>query len=157
MNCYTKIIVSLVAQLVKSPPAMWETQVQSLGWEDPLEKEMTTHWSLAGYSPCGHKESDMTEWLSLHTKIVTLMFQVFNGHFNSFLSFLGACIHLRDPELALAIESCLKGLLQAYCCHNHADERVLQALMKKFYSPGTSRPQIIVSEFRNEMYDVRHR
>uniref|UniRef100_A0A8C7B1S5 Structural maintenance of chromosomes protein 6 n=1 Tax=Neovison vison TaxID=452646 RepID=A0A8C7B1S5_NEOVI len=70
---------------------------------------------------------------------------------------LGACIHLRDPELALAIESCLKGLLQAYCCHNHADERVLQALMERFYSRGTSRPQIIVSEFRNEMYDVRHR
>ncbi|XP_029794124.1 structural maintenance of chromosomes protein 6 isoform X2 [Suricata suricatta] len=70
---------------------------------------------------------------------------------------LGACIHLRDPELALAIESCLKGLLQAYCCHNHADERVLQALMEKFYPQGTSRPQIIVSEFRNEMYDVRRR
>ncbi|KAK2489221.1 hypothetical protein MC885_018096 [Smutsia gigantea] len=70
---------------------------------------------------------------------------------------LGACIHLRDPELALAIESCLKGLLQAYCCHNHADERVLQALMERFYSRGTPRPQIIVSEFRNEMYDVRHR
>ncbi|XP_054533673.1 structural maintenance of chromosomes protein 6 isoform X4 [Pan troglodytes] len=70
---------------------------------------------------------------------------------------LGACIHLRDPELALAIESCLKGLLQAYCCHNHADERVLQALMKRFYLPGTSRPPIIVSEFRNEIYDVRHR
>ncbi|XP_070284811.1 structural maintenance of chromosomes protein 6 isoform X2 [Myotis yumanensis] len=70
---------------------------------------------------------------------------------------LGACIHLRDPELALAIESCLKGLLQAYCCHNHSDERVLQALMRKFYLPGTSRPQIIVSEFRNDMYDVRHR
>ena len=29
---------SLVAQLVKKPPAMWETWVQSLGWEDPLEK-----------------------------------------------------------------------------------------------------------------------
>lgn len=70
---------------------------------------------------------------------------------------LGACIHLRDPELALAIESCLKGLLQAYCCHDHADERVLQALMRKFYLPGTSRPQIIVSEFRHEIYDVRHR
>nr|KAF6448877.1 structural maintenance of chromosomes 6 [Rousettus aegyptiacus] len=70
---------------------------------------------------------------------------------------LGACIHLRDPDLALAIESCLKGLLQAYCCHNHADERVLQALMRKFYLPGASRPQIIVSEFRNDMYDVRHR
>ena len=44
---------------------MWETQVQSLGWEDPLEKEMATHFSilaweipwtedLAGYSPWGH-------------------------------------------------------------------------------------------------------
>ena len=30
---------SLMAQLVKNPPAMWETWVQSLGWEDPLEKE----------------------------------------------------------------------------------------------------------------------
>ncbi|KAM8774202.1 structural maintenance of chromosomes protein 6 [Rhynchonycteris naso] len=70
---------------------------------------------------------------------------------------LGACIHLRDPELALAIESCLKGLLQAYCCHNHSDERVLQTLMRKFYLPGISRPQIIVSEFRNDIYDVRHR
>ncbi|XP_040848791.1 structural maintenance of chromosomes protein 6 isoform X3 [Ochotona curzoniae] len=70
---------------------------------------------------------------------------------------LGACIHPRDPEHALAIESCLKGLLQAYCCHNHADERVLQSLMRRFYSPGTSRPQIIVSEFRNEMYDIRSR
>ena len=30
--------VSLVAQLVKNPPAMWETWVQSLDWEDPLEK-----------------------------------------------------------------------------------------------------------------------
>ena len=30
---------SLVAQLVKNPPAMWETWVGSLGWEDPLEKE----------------------------------------------------------------------------------------------------------------------
>ena len=35
--------VSLVAQLVKNPPAMWETWVQSLGWEDILEKEMAAH------------------------------------------------------------------------------------------------------------------
>ena len=34
---------SLVAWSVKILPAMWETQVQSLGWEDPLEKEMATH------------------------------------------------------------------------------------------------------------------
>ena len=36
---------SLVAQVVKNLPATQETQVQSLGWEDPLEKEMTTHSS----------------------------------------------------------------------------------------------------------------
>ena len=35
-----------MAQLVKNPPVMWETWVQSLGWEDPLEKETATHSSI---------------------------------------------------------------------------------------------------------------
>ena len=39
----------LVAQLVKSPPAMWETWVQSLGWEDPLEKGKATHSSILAW------------------------------------------------------------------------------------------------------------
>ena len=39
---------SLVAQLVKNPPAMWETWVQPLAWEDPLEKGTTTHSSNSG-------------------------------------------------------------------------------------------------------------
>ena len=37
---------SLVAQLVKNPPAMQETWIQSLGWEDPLEKGKATHSSI---------------------------------------------------------------------------------------------------------------
>ena len=37
---------SLVAQLVKNPPAMQETWVRSLGWEDPLEEGMATHSSI---------------------------------------------------------------------------------------------------------------
>ena len=37
---------SLVAQLIKIPPTMWETWVRSLGWEDPLEKGMVTHSSI---------------------------------------------------------------------------------------------------------------
>ena len=37
---------SLVAQLVKNPPAMWETWLQSLGWEDPLEKGKGIHSSI---------------------------------------------------------------------------------------------------------------
>ena len=40
---------SLVAQMVKHLPAMRETQVQSLGWEDPLEKEMATHSSTLAW------------------------------------------------------------------------------------------------------------
>ena len=39
---------SLVAQLVKNLPAMWVTWVQSLDWEDPLEKGMATHSSISG-------------------------------------------------------------------------------------------------------------
>ena len=39
---------SLVAQMVKNLPVMWETWVQSLGWEDPLEEGMATHSSILG-------------------------------------------------------------------------------------------------------------
>ena len=62
---------------------MQETCIRSLGQEDPLEKGMTTtlvflpggfhgQRSLAGYSPWGHKESDMTEWPT-HTHTSTLL------------------------------------------------------------------------------------
>ena len=37
---------SLVAQMVKNPPAVWETWVQSLGWEEPLEEGMATYSSI---------------------------------------------------------------------------------------------------------------
>ena len=64
-----------MAQTVKNLLAKWETGVQSLGWEDSLEKEIATHssilaWkipgqrSLAGCSPWVGKESDMTEQLT---------------------------------------------------------------------------------------------
>ena len=58
-------------QTVKRLPAMRETRVQSLGQEDPLEKELATHSSTLAWkipwteehSPWGHKELDMTERL----------------------------------------------------------------------------------------------
>ena len=47
---------SLVAQTVKRLPVMRETQVRSLGWEDPLEKEMATHSSILAWRiPCMEK------------------------------------------------------------------------------------------------------
>ena len=70
------IWASVVAQMVKDPHAMWETWVWSLGWEDPLEKGITTHstvlaWRIPwtkeprGYSPWGCKELQTTEQLTL--------------------------------------------------------------------------------------------
>ena len=41
--------VSVVAQMVKNLPEMQEIRVQSLGWEDPLEKEMVTHSSISAW------------------------------------------------------------------------------------------------------------
>ena len=68
-------MTSLVVQTVKNLPAVQEKQIQSMGWEDPLEKVMATQSSIhawripwtdepVGYSPQGHKELDMTEWLT---------------------------------------------------------------------------------------------
>ena len=66
--------------MLKNLPAIQKTCVQSLGWEDPLEKEMATHsstlaWkfhgqrSPAGYTPWDRIDPDMTERLSLsHSK-----------------------------------------------------------------------------------------
>ena len=48
-NLYKCPGASLVTQTVKNPPAMWETQVRSLGWEDCLEKEMATHSSTVAW------------------------------------------------------------------------------------------------------------
>ena len=42
-------MTSLVAQMVKHLPTTWETRVRSLGWEDPLEKEMATHSSVLAW------------------------------------------------------------------------------------------------------------
>ena len=50
------MVGSLVAQLVKNPSAMRETWVQSLGWEDALEVEMTTHSSILAWRIPGTEE-----------------------------------------------------------------------------------------------------
>ena len=63
--------MALVAQLVKNSPAVRETWVRSLGWEDPLEKGKATHSSVLAWRSSmdcivpGVTESDMTERLSL--------------------------------------------------------------------------------------------
>ena len=57
----------LVAQLVRNPPAMWETWLRSLGWEDPMEKGKATYSSILAWRilwtvcPWGNKELDTSE------------------------------------------------------------------------------------------------
>ena len=69
---------SLVAQMIKNLPAMWETQVRSLGCQDPLEEGMETHSSilawripgqrtLAGYGPQGRQSQTPLKRLSSST------------------------------------------------------------------------------------------
>ena len=76
-----------MAQRVKRLPAMQETWVQSLGQEDPLEKEMATHsstlaWkihgqrSLVDYSPWDRKESDTTQRLHFHVHLEQQVLQI---------------------------------------------------------------------------------
>ena len=61
---------SLVAQTIKNQPTVWETKIQSLGWENPLEEGMATHFRIlawripmdrGAYRPQGCKELDTTE------------------------------------------------------------------------------------------------
>ena len=72
MSAY-HLLPPLVAQPVKNLPAMRETWVRSLGWEDPLEKGKATHSSILAWRipwtvyPWGRKEWDMTERLSHFT------------------------------------------------------------------------------------------
>ena len=60
--------VSLVAQMVKSLPTMWETRVPSLGWEDPLEKEMATHSNILAWKIPWTEEPDGLQSIGSQSK-----------------------------------------------------------------------------------------
>ena len=79
MLCSENDGASLVAQVVKNPPAVWESCVQSLGWEDPLEKGKATHSSILAWripkdrgawraTVHGVAESDTTEQISTNNE-----------------------------------------------------------------------------------------
>ncbi|XP_045158887.2 structural maintenance of chromosomes protein 6-like isoform X2 [Mercenaria mercenaria] len=65
---------------------------------------------------------------------------------------LGACFTLADQKWALAVECCLKGLMNSFCCHDYHDEKVLEQIISNV-SPNY-KPTIIVSRFKDRVYDV---
>ena len=72
--------VSLVAQMVKNPPAMWETWVQSLGWDDPLEKRKATHSRILAWRIPWTSES-MGSWGVGHDWMTfTSLFSLIEGN-----------------------------------------------------------------------------
>ena len=92
-------LASLVAQMVKRPAAMQETRVQSLGQEDPLEKEMATHSSslawriprteeVGGLQSMGSQRVDRTERLSTHTQLIKQLIKVSHQNLSSTLHHL---------------------------------------------------------------------
>ncbi|XP_056019651.1 structural maintenance of chromosomes protein 6-like isoform X2 [Ostrea edulis] len=66
---------------------------------------------------------------------------------------LGACFKLRDSKWAMAMERCLASLLLSFCCHDHHDEKILESIFDRVCN-DRQRPSIIVSGFKNAVYDV---
>ncbi|ROL42817.1 Structural maintenance of chromosomes protein 6 [Anabarilius grahami] len=69
---------------------------------------------------------------------------------------IGACISLKDPSLAVAVESCLRSFIKTFCCDNYRDEKVLQELMSVYFPKG-SRPQIMVCPYTDRVYNLHGR
>ena len=89
--------VFFVAQRVKNLPAMRETWVWSLGWEDLLEKGKATHSSILAWRipwiPWGHKGSDMSEWLLLPSRFPMCSFHSYiNWEYISYHSIINMSV-----------------------------------------------------------------
>ena len=68
MLTFKVFLTSLVAQMVKRLPTMWKTRVRSLGWEDPLEKEMATHSSILAWKiPWTEEPGRLHSWVCIES------------------------------------------------------------------------------------------
>lgn len=167
-----------IAQLKEKLQAFHDEEVMIGQQMDQFQQAVYKH--KEEHAKLRREDSDMKRELDAKQKQLrelrdskTNIFKRFGQHIPSFLEAvetayrqghfkrkpvgpLGAFIHLKDAELSLAVESCLKSLVQAFCCDNHSDERVLQQLMANHYPRGF-RPSIIVNKFQDKVYDVTHK
>ena len=130
---------SLVAQLVKKPPIMWETWVQSLSWEDPLEEALSTHFSIlawripmdkSAWSMGSHrvrnywmttKACKLCLWISFRL-LVQLYFRVTLVPFSSVAQSCPTLCKSMDwsSQASLSITSCRassNSCPSSWCCH----------------------------------------
>ena len=98
--------VSLMAQMVKNLHARQETQVQSLGWENPLQKGMATYSSIFAWrvpwteEPGGLSESDMTERLTLRVLQELHMLDLQNLCNSQVKTVDSSCLKLKEASLS---------------------------------------------------------
>ena len=122
---------SLVAQMVKNPPALCETWVQSLGQEDPLWRRKWQHTptpvflpgefhgqrSLAGYRPWSHKDSDMTDQSTPSLKeaqICLLLWEKLQFPFSNYNDLLVWACSKQSNHIHIPEGFCLIFLLSSY-------------------------------------------
>ena len=107
--------MSLVAQMVKNLPAMQETWVQSLGWEDPLQKGMATRSSIMAWRiPRGLKELDTTEQLSLLLKYFCMSHQ-FPLYYFTLVEFILNSIEVKFVSILKLLVFFIKVFLYFHC------------------------------------------
>ena len=89
----SSLVASLVAQAVKNLPAVWETWVWSLGWEDPLEEGMATHSSILDWRIVMEEEpgglqsmGSQNSWTRLTTYLFFLLLFMFGIFYNKKLN-----------------------------------------------------------------------
>ena len=121
-----------MTQMVKYPPAMQETQVQSLGWEDLLENGMAAHSSIlpwripteepGGLQPLGHKELDTTERLTYtHTPYDKYAYNMLD-------TFPKSTLVIFNPH-----DNLIRKILFSFCW----------CLEKILHGPGTGRQKVV--------------
>ena len=93
VSIYVFFGASLVAKVVKNLPAMWETQVRSLGWEDPMKKGMATHssilaWEIPWTEEPGGLQSMGSQRVRHDRATNTLTYVFFNSFHQCFVIFI---------------------------------------------------------------------
>ena len=160
-----QVIKPRLAQLVKNLPAVQETWVWSLGWEDSLEKEMAIHSSILAWripqteepsrlQSMGSQESDTTQWLTLQSIGKRLSVpQVWGARASGFVGIYCVCKQPRilpptlDESEVLVAQSCLTVCYSMDCSlPGFSVHEIFQAVVLEWiaisFSRGSSWPRI---------------
>ena len=105
----TRGLDCLVAQMVKNLPAMWETWVRSLGWEDPLKKELATHSNILAWEIPWTEEPSGLQSTGLQSQT-----RLTHTHQTAWILFLDPLLDL-DLGSSVSENTLLSGVHSVFC------------------------------------------